>query len=106
MFGKLILYGLLNSFECHKKINEDLAREIRSLLPKNEVTTEKSDLIINTPNTLPDPPIQKKSNYYIVKNGDTLSKIASKKNCSVSHLVTKNNLKSADKIKPGQRIYY
>ena len=106
MFGKLILYGLLNLFDCHKKINEDLAIEIRSLLPKNEVATEKSDLIINTPKTLPEPPIQKKSNYYIVRNGDTLSNIASKKGCSVSHLVTKNNLKSADKIKPGQRIYY
>lgn len=46
-----------------------------------------------------------KSNYYIVKKGDTLSGIAKKYNTSVNHLVALNNIKNPNLIFVGQKIY-
>jgi LysM repeat protein len=44
--------------------------------------------------------------YYIVKSGDTLSKIATKYNTTVDNLVKLNNIKNKDSISIGQKIYY
>lgn len=46
------------------------------------------------------------SNCYIVKAGDTLSKIAIKFNTTVDNLVKLNNIADKNKIKVGQEIYY
>lgn len=42
--------------------------------------------------------------YYIVKKGDTLSKIAKRYKTSVNQLVKWNNIKNANKIKTGQKL--
>ena len=41
---------------------------------------------------------------YTVKNGDTLSEIASKYNTTVQTLVSKNNISNPNKIYVGQKI--
>ncbi|MDO5573095.1 MAG: LysM peptidoglycan-binding domain-containing protein [bacterium] len=46
-----------------------------------------------------------KGSYYIVQNGDTLSKIAAGLGKSVKSLTTKNNLKNPDELRIGQKIY-
>ncbi len=42
--------------------------------------------------------------YYVVKKGDNLEKIAQKYNTTVQNLVKKNNIKDANKIYVGQKI--
>ena len=52
--------------------------------------------------------IMKQSNnnveYYTIKQGDTLSKIAQKFNTTVNQLVSWNNIKNANLIYAGQKI--
>lgn len=54
-----------------------------------------------------------KNRYYVVKKGDSLSKIAGKLNASTKRLIQKNNLRVRKKsnktivmIYPGQKLYY
>jgi membrane-bound lytic murein transglycosylase D len=47
---------------------------------------------------------QRRSQYYTVRRGDTLSKIASRNGTSVSRLVAINNLSSRHRIYPGQTL--
>ena len=46
------------------------------------------------------------SEYYVVKKGDTLSKIAVQFNTTVDNLVILNNIKDKNVINIGQKIYY
>lgn len=46
------------------------------------------------------------NNYYVVKKGDTLTKIAEKHKTTVEKLVKINNLKDKNNINIGQKIYY
>lgn len=48
--------------------------------------------------------INTNNNIYIVKSGDTLSKIAKQYNITVSEIVKLNNIKNANLILPGQKI--
>lgn len=50
------------------------------------------------------PPEYKEVEYYIVKKGDTLTKIAKKFNTTVGHLVSWNNIKNPNLIKVGQKL--
>ena len=47
---------------------------------------------------------QPKKIYYTIKRGDTLSGIAVKNKTSVSKIKKWNNIKDANKIKPGQKL--
>ena len=47
---------------------------------------------------------QKRSKYYTVRRGDTLSKIAARHRTSVGRLVAMNNLRSRHRIYPGQTL--
>ena len=47
---------------------------------------------------------EEKKLYYIVKKGDTLTKIAEKYNTSIEQLVKWNNIKNPDKIVVGQKL--
>ena len=49
--------------------------------------------------------LHKQRTVYIVKKGDTLSKIAKKTGLSLNALLKKNKLKKTTVLKPGQRIY-
>jgi signal recognition particle subunit SEC65 len=103
LFGKLISYALLNVLQDSTAFIQQLEIDIKENLPAKEtevnISTETStNEEIITP--------KKKQKYYIVKSGDSLSKIAQKIGSSVNVLVRKNNLKSADKIKPGQKLFY
>ena len=44
------------------------------------------------------------SNYYIIKKGDALSKIAKENNTTVENLVKINNIKNPNLIYVGQKI--
>lgn len=46
------------------------------------------------------------SNYYVVRQGDTLTRIADKYNTTIDALVKLNNLKDKNLIRIGQKIYY
>ena len=56
--------------------------------------------VIKIPSTKPTSSIE----YYIIKNGDTLSAIASKYGTTVNQLVSWNNISNPDKIYVGQKI--
>ena len=43
---------------------------------------------------------------YVVKSGDSLSKIARRLGVTVDYLAKKNNIKNVDRISVGQKIYY
>ena len=43
---------------------------------------------------------------YTIKSGDTLSGIAKRLHTTVKNLQSKNNIKDADKIKPGMVLKY
>ena len=50
-----------------------------------------------------------KNNYYVVKKGDSVAKIAKRLGISSNHIIAKNNLKSKNGIviiNPGQKLYY
>ena len=47
---------------------------------------------------------QPKKIYYTIKRGDTLSGIAVKNKTSLSKIKKWNNIKDANKIKPGQKL--
>ena len=45
-----------------------------------------------------------KPNFYIVKNGDTLKKIAKKFNITIDYLMKINNIQDYKEIYPGQKL--
>lgn len=45
-----------------------------------------------------------KPNFYIVRNGDTLKKIAKKFNITIDYLMKNNNIKGYKEIYPGQKL--
>jgi lysophospholipase L1-like esterase len=103
LFGKLISYALLNVLQDSTAFVQQLEIDIKENLPAKE-TEVNINAETSTNEEIVTP--KKKQKYYIVKSGDSLSKIAQKTGSSVNVLVRKNNLKSADKIKPGQKLFY
>jgi len=59
---------------------------------------------IITPRVEPDPDNTSETVYYVVKNGDTLSGLGMKFSVKVATLKYLNDLKSADNIKPNQKL--
>ena len=49
-------------------------------------------------------PMGQSKQYYVVKKGDTLSKIAVEHNTTVSILCKLNNMKKTDKLQIGRRL--
>ena len=47
-----------------------------------------------------------KTKTYVVKKGDTLSKIAKKLGLTLKEVISKNKIKNPDLITPGQKIKY
>jgi lysophospholipase L1-like esterase len=103
LFGKLLLHALLDDMNKANEFNEKLEAEIKEYLPKIESEQKQEAAFKPVSEEIPK---RKESNFYIVKNGDTLGKIAQKKGCSINYLVKRNKLQSADRIQPGQKIYY
>ena len=52
----------------------------------------------------PSKPDNTKNQYYVIKKGDTLSKIAANHNTTVTKLCQLNNMKKTDILKIGRKI--
>ena len=66
---------------------------------------KKAGFVEVDPNETKTEPIGEASNLYIVKKGDTLTKIAKESNTTVAELVRINGIKDPDVIRVGQKIY-
>ena len=95
----------------NKKSNEEIANEViqgkwgngeerQKRLTENGYNYNDIQVIVNRKIKN----INKDEIIYIVKKGDTLTKIAKKYNKTISYLVNKNNIKDKNKIYVGQKI--
>jgi len=102
----------LSNDQCKEKIEETLkvnwfeekqakkyAKELVDYRTAKWVSRPKSD-----PIAVPYGIEKNEKNYYIVKKGDTLSKIAKENNTTVQELKKLNNIEDVNKIIPGQKI--
>ena len=110
-----ILVSSLDNNTCQKEIETTLikkwistnkakkyAKELVDYRTAKWVSRPKSD-----PIAVPYGIEKNEKNYYIVKKGDTLSKIAKENNTTVQELkkININNIEDVNKIRPGQKIY-
>ena len=107
-----IYYGEIKPIEKpaeKKKTNEEIAKEVlagkwgNGAERRNRLTKAGYDYgtIQNLVNAMVKKPF---TITYIVRRGDTLSKIAQEHNTTVSHLAKLNNIKDPNKIYEGQEI--
>lgn len=112
--GQMIYKSFVNTYELYKKKNTISSYHISGKNyfkkpPIDSLASVNSDSVSIKSNVIPKDPTPKKpvpvrvQKTYIVKSGDSLSKIADKFNVSLAKLKSHNGLKS-DMIRPGQKL--
>jgi LysM repeat protein len=112
--GQMIYKSFVNTYEMYKKNNSITTFSIpgKNYLEKTPVdslTSINSDTVNVDRDVIPKNPAPKKNvpvrvqKTYVVKSGDTLSRIADKFNISLAKLKSHNGLRS-DLIRPGQKL--
>ena len=112
--GQMIYKSFVNTYEMYKKNNSITTFSIpgKNYLEKTPVdslTSINSDTVNVDRDVIPKNPAPKKNvpvraqKTYVVKSGDTLSRIADKFNVSLAKLKSHNGLRS-DLIRPGQKL--
>lgn len=112
--GQMIYKSFVNTYEMYKKNNSISSFNIPGKnyfekTPMDSLTSIKSDTMNVDSNMIPKNPVPKKNvsvrlqKTYIVKSGDTLSRIADKFNVSLAKLKSHNGLRN-DLIRPGQKL--
>jgi LysM repeat protein len=88
-----------------RKVNKDytISREIMNTA-YNDLSKDTSLRIIDSRPTKPTYVTKTEAKYYVIKKGDTLSKIAARHHTSVNSLCRLNGMKKTDKLKIGRRI--
>ncbi len=85
---------------CKQRQNAKGNNGNKGLICVRRAIEDDSSSSNNTNNSIPS------GSYYVVKKGDTLSKIATKYNTTVYNLIKLNNIKDKNSINIGQKIYY
>ena len=112
--GQMIYKSFVNTYEMYKKNNSITTFSIpgKNYLEKTPVdslTSINSDTVNVDRDVIPKNPAPKKNvpvrvqKTYVVKSGDTLSRIADKFNVSLTKLKSINGLRN-DLIRPGQKL--
>ena len=113
--GQMLYESFVNSIELYKKNNQINEFSINGKNYFNIAKKDTTNDLSNDNSTLTEKSVDELKNKeqrtetvtpqktYIVKSGDTLSKIASKYNVSVTKLKSINGLHN-DKIQPGQKL--
>jgi LysM repeat protein len=110
----MIYKSFVNSYELYKKDNSISSYHIPGKNyfdkpPIDSLASVNSDSVSIKSNVIPKDPTPKKTvpvrsqKTYVVKSGDSLSKIADKFNVSLTKLKSINGLRS-DMIRPGQKL--
>ena len=88
-----------------RKVNKDytISREIMNTA-YNDLTKDTSLRIIDSRPAKPTYVTKTDAKYYVIKKGDTLSKIAARHHTTVNSLCRLNGMKKTDKLKIGRRI--
>jgi len=88
-----------------RQVNKDytISREIMNTA-YNDLSKDTSLRIIDSRPTKPTYVTKTEAKYYVIKKGDTLSKIAARHHTSVNSLCRLNGMKKTDKLKIGRRI--
>ncbi len=88
-----------------RKVNKDytISREIMNTA-YNDLAKDTSLRIIDSRPAKPTYVTKTDAKYYVIKKGDTLSKIAARHHTTVNSLCRLNGMKKTDKLKIGRRI--
>ena len=88
-----------------RKVNKDytISREIMNTA-YNDLTKDTTLRIIDSRPSKPTYVSKADAKYYVIKKGDTLSKIAARHHTTVNSLCRLNGMKKTDKLKIGRRI--
>ena len=88
-----------------RKVNKDftISREIMNTA-YNDLVKDTSLRIVDSRPSKPSYVSKSEAKYYVIKKGDTLSKIAARHHTSVNNLCRLNGMKKTTKLKIGRRI--
>jgi N-acetylmuramoyl-L-alanine amidase len=89
---------VMHWFPKHGKDMDDFRKDVKNKLDK------ENNVIDQTDETKPITDIKYSYEHYVVKSGDTLSKIAVKYKTTVDSLVKLNNIKNPDSINIGDKL--
>lgn len=99
--GTITIHKMFQNTECCGKYLEDI---IKSGKFEKDIINAMDSKPVPEPEPEPKPSIHLEPTYYIVKRGDTLTKIANMFNSSIGCLKTINNLENANLIKVNQKL--